>query len=155
MKRKLLTERQLLRRICGPTKERGGTWRNTINDELTLNLLTTTTVAPPSNVSKWQMGFNSAFKGLNDLIRNKNIFKLQYSPKIKLACHVHRMTIDRMDDNSMSGNRYIQDWQEEKIGWENDIKEDIRIMKINNWTKCVQDRVKWKEVFENDEPFRQ
>ena len=31
---------------------------------LTLNLLTTTTVAPPSNASKWQMGFNSAFKGL-------------------------------------------------------------------------------------------
>jgi hypothetical protein len=32
---------------------------------LTLNLLTTTIVAPPSNVSKWQMVFNSAFKGLN------------------------------------------------------------------------------------------
>ena len=31
---------------------------------LTLNLLTTIIVAPPSNVSKWQMGFNSAFKGL-------------------------------------------------------------------------------------------
>jgi hypothetical protein len=31
---------------------------------LTPNLLTTTTVAPPSNASKWQMGFNSAFKGL-------------------------------------------------------------------------------------------
>jgi len=30
---------------------------------LTLNLLTTTIVAPPSNASKWQMGFNSAFKG--------------------------------------------------------------------------------------------
>jgi hypothetical protein len=30
----------------------------------TLNLLTTTIVAPPSNASKWQMGFNSAFKGL-------------------------------------------------------------------------------------------
>ena len=28
---------------------------------LTLNLLTTTIVAPPSNASKWQMGFNSAF----------------------------------------------------------------------------------------------
>ena len=34
---------------------------------LTLNLLTTTIVAPPSNASKWQMGFNSAFKGLNTL----------------------------------------------------------------------------------------
>jgi hypothetical protein len=31
---------------------------------LTLNLLTTTIVAPPSNASKWQMGFNSEFKGL-------------------------------------------------------------------------------------------
>ena len=28
---------------------------------LTLNLLTTTIVAPPSNASKFQMGFNSAF----------------------------------------------------------------------------------------------
>ena len=31
---------------------------------LTLNLLTTTIVAPPSNASKWQMGFNSTFQGL-------------------------------------------------------------------------------------------
>jgi hypothetical protein len=33
-------------------------------NRLTLNLPTTTIVAPPSNASKWQMGFNSAFKGL-------------------------------------------------------------------------------------------
>jgi hypothetical protein len=33
-------------------------------EPLTLNLLTTIIVALPSNVSKWQMGFNSAFKGL-------------------------------------------------------------------------------------------
>jgi len=31
------------------------------------------------------------------------------------------------------------------IIWENDIKEDSTI-KINNWTKCIHDRVKWKEV---------
>ena len=31
---------------------------------LNLNLLTTTIVAPPNNASKWQIGFNSAFKGL-------------------------------------------------------------------------------------------
>jgi hypothetical protein len=34
--------------------------------QLTLNLLTTTIVAPHSNASKWQMGFNSSFKGLNE-----------------------------------------------------------------------------------------
>jgi len=37
-----------------------------ITSTLTLNLLTTTVVAPPSNANKWQMGFNSAFKGLNE-----------------------------------------------------------------------------------------
>ena len=37
---------------------------------LTLNLLTTTIVAPPSNASKWQMGFNSAFKGLKPVDSN-------------------------------------------------------------------------------------
>ena len=37
---------------------------------LTLNLLTTTIVSPPSNASKWQMGFNSAFKGLIITILN-------------------------------------------------------------------------------------
>jgi len=36
---------------------------------LTLNLLMTTIVAPPRNASKWQMGFNSAFKGLKKVIR--------------------------------------------------------------------------------------
>ena len=39
---------------------------------LNLNLLTTTIVAPPSNASKWQMGFNSAFKGLISKQRNRN-----------------------------------------------------------------------------------
>jgi predicted amidophosphoribosyltransferase len=36
--------------------------------QLALNLLTTTIVAPPSNASKWQMGFNSARKGLTTTI---------------------------------------------------------------------------------------
>ena len=39
-------------------------WISDVEEDLTLNLLTTTIVAPPSNASKWQMGFNSAFKGL-------------------------------------------------------------------------------------------
>jgi hypothetical protein len=34
--------------------------------KLTLNMLTTTIVAPPSNASKWHTGFNSAFKGLTE-----------------------------------------------------------------------------------------
>ena len=36
---------------------------------LTLNLLTTTIVPPPNNASKWQMGFNSVFKGMERRLR--------------------------------------------------------------------------------------
>jgi hypothetical protein len=42
-----------------------------------------------------------------------------------------------------------------KIGWENDVKEVARIMKINNWTKCIQDRVKWRAVFWKAITFKQ
>ena len=49
---------------------------------LTLNLLTTTIVAPPSNVSKWQMGFNSAFKGLmHNFLYSLTICLLHYYPR--------------------------------------------------------------------------
>ena len=45
---------------------------------LTLNLLTTTIVAPPSNASKWQMGFNSAFKGKHEKPTNTLIIHSVY-----------------------------------------------------------------------------
>ena len=61
-------ENRVLRRIFGPRSDEvmGGVEEKYIMRSLTLSLLTTTIVAPPSNASKWQMGFNSAFKGLNN-----------------------------------------------------------------------------------------
>jgi hypothetical protein len=35
------------------------------------------------------------------------------------------------------------------------IKEDLRIMELNSWTKCIQDWVKWKEVVEKARTFKQ
>ena len=52
------------RECCKTTDQQA---RETRGDQ-TLNLLTTTIVAPPSNASKWQMGFNSAFKGIKRLL---------------------------------------------------------------------------------------
>jgi len=42
-----------------------------------------------------------------------------------------------------------------KIIRENDIKEDLGIMKINNWTKFIQEWVIWKEVVQKAKPFKQ
>src|SRR5215510_14472195 len=45
---------------------------------LTLNLLTTTIVATPSNAIKWQVGFNSAFKGMHEKPTNTPIIHSVY-----------------------------------------------------------------------------
>jgi len=42
-----------------------------------------------------------------------------------------------------------------KIIWKIDTKEDLRIMKINNWTKWIQEWVTWNEVVEKAKPFKQ
>jgi hypothetical protein len=34
-------------------------------------------------------------------------------------------------------------------------KEDLKIMKINNWPKCIQNWVKWKEVVEKAKTCKQ
>ena len=64
---------------------------NKENCALTLNLLTTTIVAPPSNASKWQMGFNSAFKGLKlvdeIILKGKTSLAIKPSPGGSYALH--------------------------------------------------------------------
>jgi hypothetical protein len=41
-----------------------------------------------------------------------------------------------------------------KTRWENDVKGDLSIMKMNNWTKRIQGRVKWKEVAEKSRTLK-
>jgi hypothetical protein len=60
-----------------------GSQSSPVSQYLNLNLLTTTIVAPPSNASKWQMGFHSAFKGLN--ISHSLSFHLVYTV-ITITC---------------------------------------------------------------------
>ena len=40
-----------------------------------------------------------------------------------------------------------------KNGWENDVKNDLNIMKIRNLTDCIQDRHKWKGIVEKAKIF--
>ena len=55
---------------------------------LTLNLLTTTIVAPPSNASKWQMGFNSAFKRLILATMEKVVVSVRDITKMKESLYL-------------------------------------------------------------------
>jgi hypothetical protein len=42
-----------------------------------------------------------------------------------------------------------------KIRLEINTKENLRVIKVNNWTKHIQERVKWKEIAEKAKSFRQ
>jgi hypothetical protein len=37
--------------------------------------------------------------------------------------------------------------------WENDVKNDLNIMKIHNWKDCIQDRHKWEKIVEKAKIF--
>jgi hypothetical protein len=112
----LVFERKILRRIFGPTKERDGTWRIKTNDDL------------------------------NKLIGNKTKINYIKSQRLGWLGHVHRMPDERMV-------KKVYEWKPMAIRslgrpqtrWENDVKNDLNIMKIYNWKDCIQDRHKWKK----------
>ena len=41
-----------------------------------------------------------------------------------------------------------------KNRWEDDIRNDMKKMKIKNWISCIQGRNKWKWYVERDKTFR-
>jgi hypothetical protein len=79
----LITDRKVLRRIFGPTKNRDDTQRNKRDK-------------------------------LNNLSRNKNIIKYTKAQRLSWLGHIQRMANDRVLKNYMSGNRYLQVWQEDQ-----------------------------------------
>jgi hypothetical protein len=39
--------------------------------------------------------------------------------------------------------------------WEDDIINDIKKLKIKNWTSCIQNRSKWKSYVEKAKTFKE
>jgi len=97
---------------------------------LTLNLLTTTMVAPPSNASKCQMGFNSAFKGL------KYTYNVKYMHCIQcLKGKIWSLWIVKniKQNNIKKAVRYKNSW-----------KGLYCIMQCDHW-RFGKMRIKWNE----------
>jgi hypothetical protein len=42
-----------------------------------------------------------------------------------------------------------------KNRWEDDIINDVKKLKIRNWTNCIQDRNKWKLYVEKAKTFKE
>jgi hypothetical protein len=111
----MVFEKKVLRRIFGPTKESDGTGRIKINDKLV------------------------------ELMKHKNIINYIKAQRLSWFGHFHRMVEERM-------LKKVYKWKliltrplgRPKDSWEDDIRNDMKKLKIKNWTRCIQDRNKWK-----------
>jgi len=112
-------ERKILRKIFGPTKEANGIWRIETNKEL------------------------------DELIKHRNI--INYVKAQRLSWFGY---INRMPESSII--KRIHKWKpftgrpagRPKSRWEEDVRNDLKKVKLINWAEQVQDRLKWKDIFE-------
>jgi hypothetical protein len=118
------TERKILRGIFGHTKELNGTWRIKTNSEL------------------------------NKLIKNQAIINFIKAQRLSWLGHIQRMDSDRMV-------KKVYEWKptstrpqgRRKPSWANDIKNDLKEVKLNDRRICIQDRNKWKGIVERANTF--
>jgi hypothetical protein len=117
-------ERKVLRRIYGSTKEKDGTWRIKLNEEL------------------------------NGLAGNKNIINYIKAQRLAWFGHVHRMPnkskIKKVYEWSPALTRLLR---RPKNKWEDDVKSDITRMKITNWKDCIRNRIKLKKLVEKAKTY--
>jgi hypothetical protein len=120
IKQKLLVfERKILRRIFGPTQKADGEWRLQTNEEL------------------------------ENAIRYENIVRHMKSKRLSWLGHVERMSNERVP-------KIIYKWKpyatrpkgRPRLRWEDDVRNDLGSMGVENWKQKVQERKRLKDITE-------
>ena len=86
---------------------------------------------------------------MDELIKQRNI--INYVKAQRLSCFGH---INRMPEISIVKKMYK--WKpftsrpvgRSKCRWEDDVRNDLKKMKLIKWTEQDQDRLKWKAIVE-------
>jgi hypothetical protein len=84
-----------------------------------------------------------------DLIKHRNIINYVKSQRLSWFGHMNRMP-------ETSIVRKIYKWRtftsrpvgRPKSRWEDDVRSDLKNMKLIKWTEQVQNRLKWKDIVE-------
>jgi len=116
----------MLRRIFDPTKERHGTWGIKTNDKL------------------------------DELIRHNNIINHIKAQRLSWFGHLHRMPEERMVKRVYKWKPMLtRPLGRPKNRREYDIINDMKKLKIKNWTSYIQDCNIWKLYVEKDKTFKE
>ena len=115
----MIFERNIMRKIFGPTRTDDGYWRIKSDQEI------------------------------NDILKGQNIIGFIKKQRLNWLGHVERMAEDNIVQKikrwKPMSKRPIG---RPKTRWEDDVLEDIKSINICNWKKVAQNRDSWKKVVE-------
>jgi len=87
-------------------------------------------------------------------MRHKKIINNIKAQRLSWFGHLHRMSEERMVKNVYKWKLMLtRSLGRPKTRWEGDIRNDMKELKIKNWTSCIQDRNNWKLYVEKAKTF--
>jgi hypothetical protein len=105
-----------------------------------------------NNTSKWQMEFNSAFKGLTE---GADTVRFMMAQRIKWRGHIQRMDQARptrkLFERRPMGTRPVG---RPRQRWQKDGMEDLKKLKVKNWKGTVKDRRNWRTWLRRRKPTK-
>jgi len=110
-------ERKILRKVFGPTKKKDGSWKIKTNTEL------------------------------DKLIQHRNIINYVKAQRLSWYGHIYRKPETSIIEKIHKWQPYIT----RPVGrpthrWDDDVRNDLRKMKLRKWTEQAQDRHEWKKI---------
>jgi hypothetical protein len=109
-------DRTILREIFGPTEEVNGIWRIKTNKEL------------------------------DELIKYRNIINYDKTQRLSWFGHINRMPETIIVKRILKWKPFTgRPAGRPNSRWEDDVKNDLKKMKLMKWTEQVQDWPKWKD----------
>jgi len=112
-------ERKILRKIFGPTKEDNGNWRIKTNKEL------------------------------DELIKHRNIINYVKAQRLSWFGQMNRMPETSIVNKIYKWKPFTRrPVGRPKSQWEDDVRNDLKKIKLIKWAGQVQDHLKWKDIVE-------
>jgi len=119
IKKLMIFERKIMRKIVGPTRSEDGYWRIKTNQEI------------------------------NNILKGQNIIGFIKKQRLNWLGHVERMTEDNNVKKIKRRKPIAKrPTGRPKLQWEDDVLEDIKNMNVRNWKNVAQDRERWKKEVE-------
>ena len=88
-------------------------------------------------------------KELDELIKHRNIINYVKAQRLSWFGHINRMPETGIVKKICKCKPFTRrPVGRPKSQWEDDVRNDLKKMKLTKWAKQVQDRLKWKDIVE-------